>query len=153
MGPVIPRKRQTSVKLDGSNYRLEDQVGFVMRRASQRHTVIFSKHMIGELTPTQWAALVKTMELGAVSQNQLGRDTAMDAATIKGVVDRLIKRGLVTVNADPEDGRRSLIELTAEGSALVKQARPVANGITTETLAGLTESERLTLLDLLRKIS
>ena len=57
-------------------YRLEDQVGFHLRRAGQRHAAIFSAHMGEELTPTRWAALVKLSEHGALSQNLLGRETA-----------------------------------------------------------------------------
>lgn len=134
-------------------YRLEDQVGFVIRQASQRHTAIFARHMTDGLTATQWAALVKVAELGAVSQNQLGRDTAMDVATIKGVVDRLLKRDFITTEEDPNDARRSIISLTAEGAAAVKQARPIAATITAETLNGLTPAEQRTLVELLRKIS
>lgn len=134
-------------------YRLEDQVGFVIRQASQRHTAIFTRLMSDGLTATQWAALVKIAELGSVSQNQLGRDTAMDVATIKGVVDRLVKRDFITIEADPADARRSIISLTAEGAATVKQARPQAAAITAETLNGLTPAEQRTLVELLRKIS
>jgi DNA-binding MarR family transcriptional regulator len=96
---------------------------------------------------------VKVAELGAVSQNQLGRDTAMDVATIKGVVDRLLKRDFITTEEDPNDARRSIISLTAEGAAAVKQARPIAAAITAETLNGLTPAEQRTLVELLRKIS
>lgn len=134
-------------------YRLEDQVGFWIRKAGQRHTVIFSEHMIGDLTATQWAALIKTAELGPVSQNLLGRETAMDIATIKGVVDRLVKRGLMATTNDPADGRRSQITLTAAGAALVNRAKPIAAAITAETLNGLSAAEQQTLIELLRKIA
>src|SRR6476661_8592834 len=89
-----------------AGYRLEDQVGFYLRRAGQRHAAIFAGRMGDELTPTQWAALVKLAEFESLSQNLLGRETAMDGATIKGVVDRLAKRGFVATAPDPEDGRR-----------------------------------------------
>ena len=74
---------------DSQVYRLDEQVGFVLRQAQQRHTTLFSELMIEDLTPTQWAALAKLAERGPQSQNQLGRLTAMDAATIKGVIERL----------------------------------------------------------------
>ena len=48
-----------------------------------------------ELTPTQFAALVKVHDIGQVSQNQLGRLTAMDPATIQGVIQRLEARKLI----------------------------------------------------------
>ena len=139
--------------LDASHrYLLEEQVGFLLRQASQRHAAIFSATMPGGLTPTQWAALAKLFEVGPCSQNHLGRLTAMDGATIKGVVDRLTRRGLTETDADPGDGRRLLVVLTAAGRAAVEEALPAAERITTETLAPLGEGERAVLLELLEKL-
>ncbi len=134
-------------------YRLEDQVGFYLRRASQRHAAIFAGQMSDDLTPTQWAALVKLAELRALSQNLLGRETSMDAATIKGVVDRLCKRGLIATAPDPDDGRRMLVSITPEGLAAVKRGVKHAAGITAETLGPLDPDEQRNLLDLLRRIA
>lgn len=134
-------------------YRLEDQVGFYLRRAGQRHAAIFAAHMADELTPTQWAALVKLAEHHAVSQNLLGRETAMDAATIKGVVDRLTRRGFVSTSPDPDDGRRMLVAITDQGLAAVQRGLDAANAITAETLKPLEADERQILLDLLRKLA
>ncbi len=135
------------------DYRLEDQVGFYLRRAGQRHAVIFAGHMADGLTPTQWAALVKLAEHHSVSQNLLGRETAMDAATIKGVVDRLAKRGFVATSPDPDDGRRMRVSITSEGIAAVQRGLEPALLITAETLQPLDMAERRTLLDLLRKLA
>ena len=79
-------------------YMLEDQVGFLLRCAHQRATEIFNAVM-GRfaVTPTQFAALAKLDDLGSVSQNQLGRLTRMDPATVSGVVGRLIARGCAPV--------------------------------------------------------
>jgi DNA-binding MarR family transcriptional regulator len=134
-------------------YRLEDQVGFQLRRASQRHGAIFAAHMVAELTPTQWAALVKLAERETVSQNLLGRETAMDAATIKGVVDRLQRRGLVETRPDPDDGRRMLIAITPEGKRLVEGGASRGLDISTETLKPLKPAEQQLLLDLLKRIA
>ena len=98
----------------GDDYRLEEQVGHLMRRAQQRHLSVFAG-AIPELTTTQFAAIAKLAELGALSQNQLGRVTAMDAATIKGVVGRLVARRLVATAPDGGDRRRLVVTLTPEG--------------------------------------
>ncbi|MGA8396653.1 MAG: MarR family transcriptional regulator, partial [Pseudolabrys sp.] len=87
-------------------YVLDDQAGFLMRIAMQRHTSIFTSRMIKGLTQTQFAALAKLHEVGPCSQNYLGRLIYLDAATIKGVVDRLHLRGFVTALNDPKDRRR-----------------------------------------------
>ena len=90
-------------------YVLDDHVGFLLRLAGQRHLAIFAEHMPEQLTATQFAALAKINEIGPCSQNRLGRLTAMDVATIKGVVDRLTARGLTRAEPDPQDGRMLLI--------------------------------------------
>src|SRR5258708_10419068 len=123
--------------IPGPDYIRDDQVGFVLRQASQRHATIFAARMIEDLTPTQWAAMAKLHEYGPCSQNLLGRLTAMDAATIKGVIDRLCKRGLTETRPDATDGRRLLVALTAEGEAVHARAAPIAQQITAETLAAL----------------
>jgi MarR family transcriptional regulator, lower aerobic nicotinate degradation pathway regulator len=137
----------------GERYVLDEQVGFLLRQAQQRHTTIFAAEMIESLTPTQWAALAKLREVGDCSQNHLGRLTAMDAATIKGVVDRLTGRGFTTVRPDPVDGRRIVVALTPMGSDLYDRAAPIAALITDETLVPLNEDERSTFVALLRRLA
>lgn len=141
---------------DGSaargTYRLDAQIGFLLRQAQQRHTAIFARGMIEEVTPQQWAALAKLHEIGACSQNLLGRHVAMDAATIKGVVDRLSSRGFIRSDVDPADNRRRTIALTGEGHAFVARALPAALAITEETLAPLTTDERRELTALIAKL-
>ena len=134
-------------------YRLDDQVGFVLRQAQQRHTTLFSTIMIEGLTPTQWAALARLAELGPLSQNRLGRLVAMDAATIKGVIDRLNARGFTGTRSDPDDARRLLVQLTPLGAEVYLRGEALAHEITAQTLAPLDEEERITLLALLRRLT
>ena len=134
-----------------STYQLDDQVGYKLRLASQRHLEIFSRHL-PEMTPTQFSILVRLSEIGEVSQNQLGRLVAMDAATTKGVVTRLIDRGLVHSRQDGEDLRRVQISFTDEGQKEVKAAIEKAQAITSETTERLTPRELARLLALLDKL-
>lgn len=138
--------------MNSDNYRLDDQIGFVMRRATQRHQAIFATEM-PDLTPTQFAALAKLRELGAVSQNELGRQTAMDAATIKGVIDRLRKRGFVTTRPDATDLRRLFVETTDTGIKAFERYVGAARRITEQTLEPLDDRDRAELLRLLDRIA
>jgi len=133
------------------DYRLEDQVGFLLRRANQRHLAVFAG-VIPEVTTTQLAALAKLAEAGPMSQNQLGRMTAMDAATIKGVVGRLVLRRLVVTAPSAEDRRRLIIDLTPEGRALFADLRERGFEATRRTLAPLAPAERERFLALLRRL-
>ncbi len=135
------------------DYRLADQIGHILRRASQRHTQLFAKMMVDGLTPTRFAALAMLRERGGLSQNELGRLTAMDIATIKGVVDKLTAMGLVSVGRNPQDARRSLIKLTDKGEAVLAEAIPAGIAISAATLARLSTAETKQLIKLLLKIS
>ena len=133
-------------------YQLDEQVGFLLRVVMQRHTSIFTTRMIEGLTQTQFAALAKLHEVGPCSQNQLGRLIYLDAATIKGVVDRLNVRSLVTALADPKDRRRRAVALTERGRQVTVAAQLVAAEITAATLAPLTAEEQRLVVKLLRKL-
>lgn len=136
--------------MDG--YRLDVQVGHLLRRAQQRHLALFAG-VIPDLTTTQFAALYRLAEQGPLSQNQLGRVTAMDGATIKGVVGRLVARGLVTTTPDAGDRRRLVVAATPEGRALCERLVPMAEEATRLTLEPLDAAEREALLALLAKLT
>jgi len=138
---------------EGAGYLLDEQAGFLMRVAMQRHTSIFTSRMIENLTQTQFAALAKLFEVGGCSQNYLGRLIYLDAATIKGVVDRLTVRGFVTALSDPNDRRRRAVALTERGREVTEAAMKVAAEITTATLAPLSADEQRILTRLLKKLS
>ena len=134
------------------DYSLETQVGFLLRRANQRHLSIFGQ-AIDQLTPTQFATLVKLNDDGPMPQNDLGRRTAMDAATMKGVVDRLVRKGLVETRSDDKDLRRVIVALTETGAVLIAAMIPVGADITAKTLSPLTADEQQSFLTLLTKMA
>lgn len=133
-------------------YHVDQQVGFVLRKANQRHVAIFVSH-IADLTPPQFAVLSKLDDVGETSQNQLGALVAMDAATVKGVIDRLKARALVEVGKHAVDKRRLMVRLTDDGRSLVTDLTPLAERISVETLAPLSPREAATLLKLLARIA
>ena len=132
-------------------YIVDRQVGFMLRKAHQRHTTIFTERVRSKIRPSQFAVLAKVAEVGPVSQNELGRLTAIDTATIKGVVDRLIAKGLLEV-VTTGDYRRRITDLSTEGRRFYDEMVPVAKQITSETLEPLSSEERATFLRLLKKL-
>ena len=124
----------------------------MLRKAHQRHVAIFAAR-IADLTPPQFAALAKLRDVGETSQNQLGQLIAMDAATVKGVIDRLKARGLVELTRHEVDKRRLLVNLTPEGRDAIERLIPLAQEITRETLAPLSPKDAATLLKLLARIA
>ncbi len=110
-------------------YRIEEQIGYMLRRAHQRASAIFQT-TIGDpnITPTQYSSMVKLDEYRELSQNLLGRLVGMDKATMQGVVRRLKDR--------------KLVELLINGPAVSR-----------ETLKPLNGAEQRQLLELLSRLS
>lgn len=135
-------------------YVLEAQVGHLLRKAHQRATSIFQSS-IGDpsITPTQFAALVRLYQMGEQPQTKLGRLTAMDPATILGVIRRLNERALTRTRPDPRDRRRTLVGLTPEGRRVAR--RLIVNGpaVSAETLEPLDPAERALFLKFLARLA
>lgn len=136
---------------EGKGYKLDDQIGFKLRVANQKHLEIFA-HEMPDLTPRQFAVLAKLTEVGPLSQNHLGRQVAMDAATTKGVIERLLRKGYVRAEPSQSDRRRLEISLTPEGEATARSAIEVARKVSARTQRNLTAREAKRLRDLLDKL-
>jgi MarR family transcriptional regulator, lower aerobic nicotinate degradation pathway regulator len=149
---AMPRAPLEQRPKNSTAYQLEEQVGFLLRVAMQRHSTIFASEITSNLTAPQFSALVKLLQEGPLSQNHLGRLIYLDVATIKGVVERLRARGLVSSKNDPRDARRHVITLTPTGRRLVEAAILQAVKITEKTLEPLSEKEQATLLQLLKRL-
>src|SRR5258708_9606136 len=133
-------------------YRLEEQVGYLLRRAHQRASAIFQVS-IGDpnITPTQYSSMVKLNEYTELSQNLLGRLVGMDKATMQGVVRRLKDRKLVDSRPDPGDARRTLLSLTTGGQNITNKLLMNGPAASRETLNPPTAIEPPQLLDHLSK--
>jgi len=133
-------------------YELDKQIGYKLRLAQQRHLDIFSRHM-PEITPTQFSVLVRLRDKSKLSQNYLGRSVNMDAATTKGVVDRLIERGWLQSRPCDTDKRRRNISLTDSGREFIDNAVIAAAEVSVKTLKPLSENEQSQLLTLLDRLA
>ena len=137
----------------GEPYVFAEQAGHLLRKAYQRHTAIFQKLSIDpQITSVQLYAMCAIAEEGPCSLTMLGRATAVDPATTRGVVERLRERGYVALSADPQDKRRVKVSLTEEGVDCVRRMIEPAQEVTSETLKGLTVAEQVALSYLLKKI-
>ena len=87
-----------------------------------------------------------------VSQRRLASELGLSAGTVSLRVDRLVRRGLAGREADPDDGRGTLISLTDPGRELFEACAPEHLANAQGLLAGLAEAERDDLGRLLGKL-
>lgn len=141
-------------RFKASGYDLLAHPAHVIRRAHQRATMRFQE-VIGEknLTPTQMAALATIMKHGQISQNRLGRLTAMDPSTISIVVRKLLKHGLVVRSSSANDQRLSIIRLTDKGVRYTLPLLTQSVEVGRLVLSPLTPREQRTFMRLLHKVA
>lgn len=72
--------------------------------------------------------------------------------TVTGLIDSLAGAGLVRRSQHPDDRRRVLVDLTAEGRRVANRFRPAVHAAERPWLECLDESERRRLLSLLGRI-
>ncbi len=140
-------------RYDASGYDLATHPAHLMRRAHQRATLCFQDVMGKNLTPTQMAALATIMKHGELSQNQLGRLTAMDPSTISIVVKKLLGHGLVQRSPSASDQRLSLIRLTDAGIRYTLPLLAQSVEVGRKVLAPLTADEQRTFMALLHRVA
>ena len=135
------------------DYDVTQQIGHLLRRAYQRHVALFQEEIPDtQLTLAQFVALCAVRDLGGCSLNDLVKRTAIDQATIRGIVDRLLTRGLVKASEDKSDARKRFITLSGEGASLLDAMVPFAQSVSEQTYGKLNPGERVALHFLLGKM-
>lgn len=137
-----------------ADYDVTEQIGHLLRRATQRHTAIFQNN-IGDpqLTAIQFVTLCALYDRGPSSQIELVEATAVDQATIRGIINRLKARGLVLLSTSDDDKRKVIISLSAEGLTLIQSLIPKAQRISQLTVERLNPAEQVAIIYLLKKMS
>lgn len=97
------------------------------------------------------ARLLSLLSLEPLPMRKLAQKLKCEPSNVTGIVDRLEARGLVERRPDPADRRVKVAAATDEGCRV---ARDLRDGLrfAREPLAGLSDDERRSLRDLLRRM-
>lgn len=87
--------------------------------------------------PQLWAIKV-IAETQPIKPSELARRMYLHPATVVGLIDRLVKRGLVSRVRSEEDRRVVEISLSDKGTELILSAPEVPQGLIVKGLEGLT---------------
>ncbi|SDK64108.1 DNA-binding transcriptional regulator, MarR family [Nonomuraea maritima] len=89
-----------------------------------------------------YAVLASLQEHGPGSQATLSRRTGIYRSDMVGVLNELAERELVERAPDPDDRRRNVITITAQGRRHLRRLDKVLDDLHDELLAPLTPAER-----------
>jgi len=117
-------------------------VGYLIRRAQQRHVAAWTRIASSEISSVQYTILVLLDRLGEASQRELCDEADLDRSTIADLVGRMERKGLITRRRDPEDARRNTVTLTAAGRSERERLRPLVDQVQEALLAPMSLEDR-----------
>lgn len=124
--------------------RLDRQICFPLYAASNLLTRAYRKPLaeLG-LTYPQYLVMLVLWEEAPQTVGSLGRALHLDSGTLTPLLRRMEASGFITRRRDPQDERRVIVDLTAQGADL--RARALHVPLTLATQLGLQPSEIETL--------
>jgi DNA-binding MarR family transcriptional regulator len=135
------------------SYRVEESVGAVMKAVMASIATQVDRRLVAhDLTHAQWVPLFKLAhgECGTVAE--LARTLQSDPGAMTRALDRLEAKGLVARVRSSEDRRVVNLELTDAGREVAAVVPAVLAEVLNLHLAGFTEPEWRTLLDMLKRM-
>src|SRR5512132_2684615 len=105
------------------------------------------------LHPYHHAILLVLDEGSRETQGSIADALGYDRGQLVGLLDELEERGLVERQRDPNDRRRHLVQLTAEGKRTLRRLRALARELDAAFLEPLSDAERDKLHTLLLKLA
>jgi MarR family transcriptional regulator, lower aerobic nicotinate degradation pathway regulator len=138
---------------DDKKSGLENQVGHLLRRVFHgARNRMKKKIAFTGLSPMQTAAMTSLKLQGPTSQNKLGRRIGMEPGNVHGLVDRLVKKGMISSTQTEEGLGYHILDLTDEGESIVQSVIPLGVEASKETLEPLTKDEQEKFLEYLRRL-
>lgn len=97
-----------------------------------------------EITPEQWAVLIRLWEHDGPTQSDLSDATFRDRPTMSRILDGMETRELITREVGATDSRVRIVRLTRRGRTLQKKLVPVVRRIVERLVSGIDEADLMT---------
>ena len=132
---------------------LETLVGYNARRAALRIIEGFIARMaVFDLRPVDFSVMSLIHHNPGITSRQLCATLGIRPPNLVGMVVALERRGLIRRERHRNDGRAMSLYATDAGHVLMVQAEQEATALEVDQTAGLSATERRTLMRLLQKI-
>ena len=133
---------------------LSRRLGYLLKRARLKLEDLHEDHMgPSGVSGRELGILLLLDSQGPESQQQAATRLGVDRTTMVAFLDSLEERGLVARRPDPDDRRRNLVGLTAEGRKAMKRGKKASDRAEAELLADLGERDAAKLRELLSRIA
>lgn len=117
-----------------------------------------SQHIAGAyesrfgLTMNQWRCMVLIGAHGPITAKSICAKTLLDKMTVSRALKSLKTRKLIAAASTPEDARKNLLTLTKHGIRIHDEVLPMAQNYEEILLAALSDSQKITLDEIIKKL-
>lgn len=128
-------------------------VGYHLRRASGAFAADFAGAVEGTGMRQVLVGILAVVEASpGINQGAVGRVLGIKRANMVSLINELVHSGLLLRDVDPSDRRAFLLNLHDAGQAMLADCLARIEAQEQRMLAGFTEAEKATLLELLNRI-
>ena len=106
----------------------------------------------GDVTLPQMILLEFLQEKTACTVSDIAKELGITLSAVTGMADRLVRSKLISRTRGSQDRRIVIISLTAKGRGLVSKFLDKHKKMIEQMFSGLTNNERKTYLDILKKM-
>ena len=106
-----------------------------------------------DITPSHWAVLSVLWDKDRITQTTLAKRAYSDRPNITRILDRLKKKGFISRESNPSDGRSFIIQLTKKGRDAQKPLTTLVETYLQVAFKGLSPKEFDTGLRVLRLVT
>lgn len=132
---------------------LDDSLLFLINRSSTLARQEFEARLRKlDLTPAQWAVLIRLSEQDGLNMTELGHLLYFDKPTTTGVVNRLVKKKYVKKVKNRKDRRVTHVFITDAGKDALGPVEPILTYYRENFLKGISEEDYETAKDVLRTV-
>jgi DNA-binding MarR family transcriptional regulator len=147
---IVEGWRASRPGLDVTPIQVILRIGRIRAAVERATEETFARFGLTPATFTALAAIARLEGRHGVHQTDLMRELKLTSGTVSVRIDRLVADGLATRAPDPDDGRGTLVSLTAHGRDLFERAAPAHLDTERRLLAALSHNDQERLADLLR---
>ena len=105
-----------------------------------------------ELSLTEFGVMEALYHKGALSAGEVSRRVLLRSGSLTYVIDKLVERGLIGRTLCETDKRRTYLQLTIAGTALMRKIWPGHAAAIEQAMEGLTLAEKRAAARLLKKM-
>lgn len=135
--------------IDHTEAREAEQLADVFTRIFQRNMTerLLEADSVADVTPVQLQALAFLGDHGTCSVRAIGEGLRISFPAATRLVDRLVRKCLVSRRENPHDRRLADVSLTAEGAGLLRRVREERTALVGRALSRLSGGERRRLME------